>query len=65
MDFNASKTFPLTERTNLIFRADTFNLFNHTNYGNPNTTVLNGNFGQINTANGFGRLIQFALNVQF
>jgi Carboxypeptidase regulatory-like domain/TonB dependent receptor len=65
VDLNASKNFPLTERTNLIFKAEMFNLFNHTNYGNPNTTVGNGNFGQINTANGFGRLIQFALKVQF
>jgi Carboxypeptidase regulatory-like domain/TonB dependent receptor len=69
VDFNASKLFPLTERTNLIFRAEMFNLFNHTNYGLPSTTVANSNFGQItNTANGgtaTGRLVQFALKVQF
>ena len=69
VDLNASKTFAVTERTNLIFKAEMFNLFNHTNYGLPSTTVLNGNFGQITqTANGgaaTGRLVQFALKVQF
>jgi len=65
VDFNASKLFPLTERTNLIFRAEMFNLFNHTNYGLPSTTVANSNFGQITTANGTGRLVQFGLKVQF
>jgi len=65
VDFNASKLFPLTERTNLIFRAEMFNLFNHTNYGLPSATVANNNFGQITAANGYGRLIQFALKVQF
>jgi Carboxypeptidase regulatory-like domain/TonB dependent receptor len=68
VDFNASKSFPLREGTNLIFRAEMFNLFNHTNYALPGTSALtvgNSNFGEITTANGTGRLVQFALKVQF
>ena len=65
MDFNVAKSFPLFETSKLIFRAEMFNLFNHTNYGNPNQTVGSSGFGQIDSANGYGRLIQFALKVQF
>jgi hypothetical protein len=65
VDFNVSKAFPLYETSQLIFKAEMFNLFNHTNYGTPSTTVGNSSFGQITTANGYGRLIQFALKLQF
>jgi carboxypeptidase family protein len=65
MDFNVAKSFPLFETSKLIFRAEMFNLFNHTNYGNPNQTVGSSGFGQIDSANGYGRLVQFALKVQF
>jgi hypothetical protein len=65
VDFNVTKAFPLYETSQLIFKAEMFNLFNHTNYGTPSTTVGNSSFGQITTANGYGRLIQFALKVQF
>jgi hypothetical protein len=34
------------ERAALQFRAEYFNLFNHTNFGDPGTT-LGGSFGQI------------------
>ena len=55
--------------TELQVRAEFFNFFNHTNYGNPNNNVLSGGFGAITqTANGglyTGREIQFALKVLF
>ena len=69
VDLSASKTFPLFESSKLIFRAESFNLFNHTNYGIPSNTVTNSGFGQIlGTANNgfaYGRLLQFALKIQF
>jgi hypothetical protein len=38
-DLSFAKGFPLTERLNLKFRAEFFNLFNHTNMNTPNPVV--------------------------
>lgn len=65
VDFNASKSFPLFESMNLQFRAELFNLFNHTNYNNPDNGVQDSQFGQILSAAGPGRQVQFALKVVF
>ena len=48
VDWDASLTrkFPFTERSSLIFQADYFNLMNHTNLGDPGTT-LGSTFGRI------------------
>jgi hypothetical protein len=35
VDFSIARKFPITERLNLQFRADAFNLFNHPNFANP------------------------------
>jgi hypothetical protein len=45
-DASLARRFNFTERVNLQFRAEYFNLLNHTNFGDPNTTT-NGTFGQI------------------
>jgi hypothetical protein len=65
LDFNATKNFSLFESSKLIFKAEMFNIFNHTNYGTPSNTVGSNGFGQILSANGQGRLVQFGLKVQF
>jgi hypothetical protein len=41
VDMGLSKDFALTERSHLQLRAESFNLFNHTNFGDPNTSVPN------------------------
>jgi hypothetical protein len=81
-NFAVSKSFPLgTERVHLRFRADFFNLFNHTNFANPVSNQGNGSFGKITatvgsatatavgtTAGAVGggpRVIQGALRVEF
>jgi hypothetical protein len=47
-NFAVLKSFPLrTERVHLRFRADFFNLFNHTNFANPVSSQSSGNFGKI------------------
>lgn len=65
VDFNAFKNFPFTESVTLQFRAELFNIFNHTNYANPTNNVQSPSLGQILTANGSGREIQFALKLLF
>jgi len=64
VDFNAFKNFPITERFNLQFRGEFFNIFNHTNYGIPANNVQATSFGQITSAN-TAREIQFALKAIF
>ncbi len=45
-DVSAARNFPFSERTSLQFRAEYFNVLNHTNLGDPGTTV-GGSFGKI------------------
>ena len=54
-DVSARRTFRLTERVGLTFRADLFNLFNHPNFANPTVspTPAFGLFGSLHSmANG-------------
>jgi hypothetical protein len=68
LDFSAYKDFILAERFTLQFRSEFFDIFNHANFGLPDNTVTDPNFGQItstaNAANG-SREIQFALKLLF
>jgi hypothetical protein len=81
-DFAAAKSFPLgTERMHLQFRADLFNLFNHTNFSNPVSNQSNSSFGKITSTVGSAvatavgttaglvgggpRVVQFSLRLQF
>lgn len=60
------KTFPLTERFRLQFRAEAFGFLNHANLGNPAAGIgpsARGT-GQIGSATG-ERNIQFALKLMF
>ena len=66
---NASlfKNFRITERYNLQFRTEVFNLLNHPVFGNPNNVFGNANFGTITQTAGIynPRQIQFALKLLF
>jgi hypothetical protein len=60
-DFAVFKDFPLSERWGKVeFRNENFNLFNHSNFYNPDSTVGDVTFGQILSARD-PRFIQFAL----
>lgn len=66
-DFAIIKRTPLgsNETRNLEFRSEFFNLFNHPQFGNPQTLSENPTFGVINTTVVSPRVIQFALKLNF
>jgi hypothetical protein len=70
VDTSLFKTTALTERTNLQFRAEFFNVLNHANLGTPNATVFSGSSyspsaGLITTTATTSRQIQFGLKLIF
>jgi hypothetical protein len=57
------KSVHFTESMYFQFRFETFNTFNHANFGPPVNDLSNANFGQINTVqqistDGAGRVVQ-------
>jgi hypothetical protein len=76
IDFGASKSISLSEQAHLEFRSEFFNIFNHPQYGAPQSTFSVPGFGSItqtvNTTtpvspigSGTPREIQFALRLAF
>lgn len=76
IDMEMGKQIPLTERVDLQFRTEVFNIFNHSQYGLPNATILVDGFGTttstVNTTipvspvgEGTPREFQFALRFAF
>ncbi|MGA8617639.1 MAG: carboxypeptidase regulatory-like domain-containing protein [Candidatus Sulfotelmatobacter sp.] len=65
-DFSVHKKIPLSESKYVQFRAEIFNVFNRTNFSNPDGGFSDGptSFGKITTA-GDPRLLQFALKFFF
>lgn len=78
IDLSAGKAFPLPERGRLEFRAEAYNIFNHPQLGqpqstiNPNTTGFGSIINTVNTVSpvtpvgsGTQREMQFALRLVF
>lgn len=64
-DVSVFKNASLTERLNLQFRAEFFNILNHTNFGSPASNFsVSTTFGRISSA-GSARNIQFGLRLEF
>jgi hypothetical protein len=63
-DVGLSKTFAITERHKVAFRADAFNLFNHTNFLNPVGNIASATFGRVTSARD-PRLVQLTLQYSF
>jgi Carboxypeptidase regulatory-like domain len=72
LDFSLLKVTPLTEKIKLQFRAEFFNILNHTNFGIPNTVVFTAagttpspTAGVITSTSTSSRQIQFGLKLSF
>ena len=64
-DFAILKTITLSEKRHVDFRAEFFNIFNHTQFFNPDGNTSDGSqFGQVTQARD-PRLMQFALKFFF
>jgi hypothetical protein len=65
-DFGVSRRFRLSgESTWLQFRAEFFNLANHPNLGQPDSTAGDPAFGTISSTASDAREIQFGLKLNF
>jgi hypothetical protein len=70
-DFSITKDTQITERFDLQFRTEMFDVFNHPNFGNPVLTATSSQFGDILSTRfptgdfGSSRQIQFALKLIF
>jgi len=69
LDMSLSKTTAITERLKLEIRGDFFNLLNHAEFANPDTTPTDATFGQITNTGVPGdereRIIQLAARFSF
>jgi hypothetical protein len=65
-DFAVHKKISVTENVYFQFRAEMFNIFNHTNFYNPDGHFSDGptEFGRITQAQD-PRLVQFALKLYY
>lgn len=64
LDFALARSFALTEKSSLRFRAQAFNALNHTNLGTPNRFVNTPQFGTITMAMTPGRELQLSAGVR-
>jgi hypothetical protein len=59
------KKFKITEGTNVQFRAEAYNAFNHPNWGGASLNPTSAQFGQITGKTGDVRNMQLSLRFQF
>ncbi|MFC6647189.1 carboxypeptidase regulatory-like domain-containing protein [Granulicella cerasi] len=66
VDMAISKRFDLPEHAQLEIRGEAFNVLNHPNYANPNTSIASAStFGRITATANDARLLQIAAKITF
>ena len=64
-DFSLFKSIPVTERVRMQLRIESFNFFNHPNFGLPNASIGTAAAGTVSSTVGSPRQNQFALKLLF
>jgi hypothetical protein len=64
-DFSLFKAIAVSERLNIQFRTEFFNIFNRVQFGPPNEVQGNTQFGIVSTQLNLPRLVQFALRLNY
>ena len=64
-DFSIFKEISAYERCSLQLRVESFNVFNRTQFGGPDTTVTDAAFGTISSQSNSPRQVQFAAKLTF
>jgi hypothetical protein len=65
MDLSLFRKFRVTERLNMEFRAEGFNISNTPHFGNPNGSITSSNFGKITGVANDPRSFRFGLRLAF
>jgi hypothetical protein len=65
MDMSVLKKVDLTEKANLEFRADAFNIFNHATFWSGDQNINSTTFGVISSMFYPARIMQFGLYLRF
>ena len=64
-DWSLFKTFPVTERLKLQFRAELYNAYNQASFNAPNTNPTSGAFGTVTDTASEAKNWQFSLFLKF
>lgn len=67
VDVSVFKTFPVSEKMNVEFRTEAFNIANSANFSNPNALLGSAPYGKITSLSPLysPRVFQFALKLQY
>jgi len=64
-DLSLLKSTPVSEHINVQFRAEFFNIFNRKQFAQPDSSLGDPTFGEVQSDDNQPRLVQFSLRVNF
>jgi hypothetical protein len=64
-DFSANKNFTVYDKLTGKFSVEAFNLFNRSQFGQPDSNLSDGGFGTVTSQQNLPRVLQFAMRFSF